>query len=75
LIQQLEYLVALILAGILVWIACDEIARSLWRWRHERCMRKQQELRRRELTANIEYWQKYDREFGHDQRRIRGESE
>ena len=68
-LQTAEYLAALILAGILVWIACDEIAR----WWQERYMRRNREKYWREMQEKMEFWQQYDRKFSQEQRRIRGE--
>ena len=57
------------LAIALVYIACDEFAR----WWHERRMRKLRKEHWRSMCEKFDYWQRYDREFGERQRKIRGE--
>lgn len=66
-LQYAEYAVAFALACVLLWTLGDVISE---RWR-ARCLRRKRDAVWREMEQRIEFWQKYDREFGQQQRRIR----
>ena len=67
--QYAEYAIAIVLAGVLIFTACDYAAQAWHEWR----MRRRQKRDWAAMQARIEYWQTYDRQFSQQQKRIRRE--
>ncbi len=70
-LQDALYLIAALIALGIVYMLCDIAYKGAQAWQ----MRRRYKRDFADMQARIEFWQKYDRQFGRDQRRIRNGAE